>query len=235
MHGHHLAERHTLINLLSFPANPGPGGRLQATTLQPVFLAGHPRDFTSNPADQLDTSPEIRAMADIFVGPGLQIIQGTALLPDEFRDEYFRRAMLVHSTMPAVIDLGYPRKSSLELSGAENRPGHESLRPVDIRSQELDARLVFLGSSRWINEPLSGFSTWPGLVADFLTAGASSVIANTWANSGQTDVTFKTDFYRELEVSGDIAKSLRDAKLQYLKHHRDDGLYDWAGYQLFID
>ncbi len=35
-------------------------------------------------------------------------------------------------------------------------------------------------------------------------------------------------------MSGNIAESLRTSRLQYLKNNRDNGLYDWAGYQLFI-
>ena len=49
---------------------------------------------------QLETSSEIRAVADIFVGPGLQIIQGVALLPDEFQGGYFVDSSLIHSHGP---------------------------------------------------------------------------------------------------------------------------------------
>ena len=233
--GHYLLERHTVVNLVSFPINPNPTASLRAKSLANVFLAGHPQDYSSDYATRLDSSAEVRAIADIFVGPGLSIIQGAALLPDEFQDERFRQADLVHLSMPGLIDLKYPEQSSLELSGNEYNPGRALLWPEDIRSQHLEARLVFLSASRIDKTPPSGFSIKQGLISDFADAGAYSVIANLWAGSGKTTEAFITGFYAELEASGDIASSLKDAKRRYIKNNRHHGLYDWAGFQLFVD
>ena len=232
--GQYLVERHTVVNLLSFPANIDPGSSLRTGPLQKVFLAGHPQDYSSDYATRLDTSAEIRALADIFVGPGLRIVQGAALLPDEFQDERFQQANMVHLSMPGVIDLRHAEQSSLELSGIESGPGRASFNPKDIRSQKLLASLVFLSSTRMNNSPVSGFNARPGLISDFTDAGAHSVIANLWASNGKSAEAFVTGFYHELEATGDIAGSLTDAKRQYLKDNRENGLYDWAGYQLFI-
>jgi CHAT domain-containing protein/tetratricopeptide (TPR) repeat protein len=241
--GRYLVERHRVVNLVSFPANTNPGASLQAGLIKSVFLAGHPRDYSGAYATRLDTSAEIRAVADIFVGPGLRIVQGAALLPDEFQDERFRKASLVHLSMPGIIDLKYPEQSSLRLSGTENSPGRALFKPQDIRLQELDASLVFLSASRMNDAPHSGFISQPGLISDFVAAGARAVIASLWATDGEAAEAFITDFYHELGASGDIAASLRDAKRAslrdakrtYLKNNRENGLYDWAGYQLFIE
>jgi CHAT domain-containing protein len=233
--GRYLLERHTIVNLVSFPGNPNPVASLQAESLANVFLAGHPQDYTSDYATRLDSSTEIRAIADIFVGPGLSIIQGAALLPDEFQDARFRQADLVHLSMPGFIDLEYPEQSSLELSGNEYNPARAVLWPEDISSQQLDASLVFLSATRINNPPPSGFSSRQGLISDFADAGAHSVIANLWADNGKAVEAFITDFYARLKASGDVADSLKGAKNQYIKNNRSDGLYDWAGYQLFID
>ena len=83
--------------------------------------------------------------------------------------------------------------------------------------------------------PLSSFNNQAGFVADFVNVGVHAVITNSWASDGKAAEAFITDFYRKLEVSGNIANSLQDAKRQYLKNNRQDGLYDWAGYQLFIE
>ncbi len=235
VNGDYLVEHHTVVNLLSFPANVDPAARLRTAPFKKVFLAGHPQDYSSDYATRLDTSSEIRALADIFVGPGLRIVQGTALLPDEFQDEQFQQADLVHLSMPGVLDLRNAEQSSLELSGSENGPARVAFGPREIRSQKLDASLVFLSSIRMSHSPSSGFSVRPGLISDFADAGAHSVIANLWASNGKSAEAFTTDFYRRLEVTGNIAGSLNEAKRQYLKNNRDNGLFDWAGYQLFID
>jgi len=233
--GRYLLERHTVANLVSFPVNPNPIASLQAKSLPNVFLAGHPQDYSSDYATRLDSSTEIRAISDIFVGPGLSIIQGAALLPDEFQDESFRKADLVHLSMPGFIDLEYPEQSSLELSGNEYNPERVLLWPEDIRSQQLEARLVFLSATRINKTPPSGFNIKQGLISDFANAGAHSVIANLWGGSGKTTEAFITDFYAELEGSGNIASSLKVAKQRYIKNNRNNGLYDWAGFQLFVD
>lgn len=233
--GRYLVEHHTVVNLVSFPANPNPAASLQAKSLPNVFLAGHPQDYSSNYATRLESSAEIRAIADIFVGPGLSIVQGAALLPDEFQVVRFRQADLVHLSMPGLIDLEYPEQSSLELSGNEYNPGRALLWPEDILSQQLDARLVFLSATRTNNTPPSGFSSQQGLISDFTDAGAHSVIANLWATDGKATEAFITAFYAELEASGNIASSLKDAKQRYIKTNHNNGLYDWAGFQLFVD
>lgn len=231
----YLVERHTIVNLVAFPANPNPAASLQVESLPNVFLAGHPQDYSSDFATHLDSSTEIRAIADLFIGPGLSIVQGAALLPDEFQDERYRQSDLVHLSMPGIIDLEYPEQSSLELSGNEYNPGRALLWPEDIRSQQMDARLVFLSATRTNNAPPSGFSSQQGLISDFTDAGAHSVIANLWATDGKAAEAFITDFYAELEASGNIASSLNDAKQRYIKNNRNNGLYDWAGFQLFVD
>jgi CHAT domain-containing protein len=234
VNGRYFLERHHVVNLLSFPANPHPANSLQAGELQSIFLAGNPQDYAGDYATRLETSVEIQAIADLFVGPGLQILQGVALLPDEFQGGYFSQSKLVHLSMPGVINLKYPDDSGLELSESEYEPGRVVLMSTDVRSQKLVASLVFLSSTRSADSPRSDFGSQPGLVADFFSAGARSVVVNFWATNAESDALFITDFYRTLKDSGNISESLRKSRLQYLKNSRENGLYDWAGYQLYI-
>jgi CHAT domain-containing protein/tetratricopeptide (TPR) repeat protein len=233
--GHYLVERHSVINLMSFPENVSPSSSLRPGLLEKVFLAGHPVDYSSDYATRIDTSEDIRAIADMFVGPGLDIVQGAALLPDEFQVERFRRADLIHLAMPGIIDLKYPEQSNLELSQDEFSPQRTLLWAEDIRPQRLDAGLVFLSATRIANQPLSWFGSRMGLVTDFLEVGADSVIAASWGSGGKAGLAFVTDFYDSLESSVDISESLAQAKRRHLKANRETGLYDWAAYQLFID
>ena len=64
--GRYLAERHTVVNLISFPANPGPKASLRFTSPQQVFLAGYPQAFSAGFATRFATSPEIKLVTDIF-------------------------------------------------------------------------------------------------------------------------------------------------------------------------
>ena len=234
LNGRYLLEAHDVVNLLSFPANPVQGESLQADSLQKVFLAGNPQDYSGDYATRLETSAEIRAVTDIFVGPGLQIIQGVALLPDEFESVEFLQADLIHLSMPGLINLKDPIESGFELSESEYGPGRVVLQSHAIRAQNLSAELVFMSSTRVVESPLSDFSSHPGLVSGFIEAGAGSVIVNLWGGDNKSEVGFVSDFYHALEDSGDIASSLQKTRLRYLKNQRTEGIYDWAGYQLYI-
>ena len=136
--------------------------------------------------------------------------------------------------MPGIINLKYPNGSGLELSEGEYEPGRVVLKPKDIRAQKLSAGMVFLSSTRITGSPLSGFSSQPGFVADFLATGAGSVIVNFWSGGDESDEGLITDFYRTLQASGDIAASLHESRIRYLRNNRVNGLYDWAGYQLYF-
>jgi CHAT domain-containing protein/tetratricopeptide (TPR) repeat protein len=232
--GRYLAERYRVANLLSFPLNTNPARGLQTGSLEKVFLAGNPRDYSGDYASRLETSAEIRTVADFFIGPGLEIVQGVALLPDEFQREGFLQSNLIHLSMPGVINLKYPGDSGLELSESEYGPGRVRLRPLDIRTQKLVAGLVFLSSITLGEKPLSDFTSQTGLVSDFMAAGAGSVIANVWSGDAASNETFIADFYRKLLVSKNIAESLHESKLHYLKNSHEKDPQNWAGYQLYL-
>ncbi len=234
----YLAERHRIVNLLSFPARQNPQTRLQPEPPQRVFLAGHPEDFSASYATRLDTSAEIRAVTDIFRGPGLHIIQGAALLPDEFQGDRFANANLVHLSMPASIDLGQPERSGLELSEAVRGFGRVPFRQADIRSLKLQSSLVFLSASKTVGRPRSSLSTQAGVVSAFLDAGAGAVIAGLWttgARKAGAGDDLVTDFYRNLQASGDIATALTAAKRQSLQKDSGRESIDWARYQVFTN
>ena len=233
--GHYLLENHIIVNSTAIPSNIEPAKGLIIDSPENVFIAGHPQDYSSNYLSHLDTSTEISAVADLFVGPGLNIVQGTALLPDEFESEQLKSAELVHLSMPGVINLKYPEQSNLELSGDENQLERASIGPSDIRQQPLSAKLVYLSTTRTQDYSESNFNNQPALITDFQRAGAKAVIANMWGSNGRAAEALVTRFYSRLLETKDISGALRDAKLQYLRTQESNGLYDWAGIQLFIE
>ena len=235
LNGRYLAEDHTIVNLWSFPQMTALRQKIEKPGQQSVFLAGFPQDYSGEYATSLKTSPEIQAVTDFFVGPGLTIVQGTALLPDEFSSEPFSRAGLIHLAIPGVIDLKYPDQSVLELSGFEGGSGRASLYPYDIQSLDLQAGLVFLSATQAQQHPTSAFISQPGFVSDFFEAGARAVIARLWTSGGSVPLPFLDDFYTQLQRTGSAAQALAYSKRRYIETNRRNGLYDWAGFQLFTN
>jgi len=176
----YLLERHSVVNLLSFPSNLNPSASLKSPGSQDVFLAGDPQDFVGSYATRIESSSELKTVADIFIGPGLHIIQGAALLADEFQSEHFKQAKLVHLTMPGVIDLGDATHSSLQLSEPIRGLGRTLLRPADIRGLHMNNNLVYLSATRATGFPHSAAAYQLGIVSDLLQAGGDAVIARFW-------------------------------------------------------
>jgi tetratricopeptide (TPR) repeat protein len=234
LEGRYLAEKHSVAAVLSFPARPDPATDLPGRSIGSVFLAGNPQDYSSAYASRFETTDEMRAMVDLFVGPDLHVVQGAALLPDEFQDQRFAQAGIVHLAMPGVIDLRNPQDSSLELSGSEFGPRRTPYRLEGVGPGSLEARLVFLSSTRLANRPGSAFSATPGLAADFTRAGAAAVVADLWATEGAADRAFLVQFYNGFLETGDAAQALQSAKRQYIGDNGNSGLFGWAGYQLYI-
>lgn len=233
LNGRYLLEDHQVINLVTFP-RPLAFSRLAASGDRRMFIAGFPQDYSGEYATSLSTSPEIQAVADFFIGPGLSIVQGAALLPDEFGNEAFSQADLIHLSMPGVLDVAEPGNSSLELSGFEGGAGRASLQPYDIRLLDLNADLVFLSNTRSRAAVPSVFASQLGLISDFAAAGAKAVIARTWRNAEMDSARFVREFYRRLLTTGDIAGSLTESRRLLMREGKNEGHADWAAYQLFV-
>jgi hypothetical protein len=229
--GRYLGNRHRVVNLLRFPSIPDPGRAFRSISSQHVFLAGDPSDWSGEYLSHLEVSPELRAVTDVFVGPGLSIVQGGALQPDEFMEDRFLSADLVHLAMPAYFALGEPGDSSLELSEAGRGRGRTRLGLEDIRGWRLQTGLVFISTSRLGGQPLSSHDGRLGPVPALLDAGAGAVIASLWVGGDDGSEAMIGDFYRRLAAGAGPAAALAGSK----RARMDAGDRDWARLQLFIE
>lgn len=225
-------ERRQLVRLASFPARPGAAERLQPSRSPGVFLAGQPQDFSPGFLERLDAGRELQTVMDVFRGPGLIVIQGSALLPDEFATPQMQSAGLLHMAMPARMNLSQPSKSYLELSEAYRAAGRSRETPRDIADWTLDAFLVVMGQGTLENANRAAAGRMP-LVADFLAVGAQSVLASVWARDDAQSAAFFERFYRSLNEGGSPLEALTLAQQEMIDG--DKPARDWAAYQLWID
>jgi len=199
------------VRLAAFPAVPGPGARLAPTAPDRVFLAGRPVDFTSGYLARLDTGAELGAVMDRFVGPGLVVIQGSALLEDEFRTPAFREAGLVHLAVPALLDLRRPENAWLELSEERGGAGRQRLGPAEVASWALTADLLVLSQSR-IEPGDSPRAARPPIVAQALAAGARAALVTTVPGEDADAGRFLGAFYDALAQGADLPGALQAAR-----------------------
>ncbi len=234
LNGRFLAEDHEVINVANLSDSTAFQPVLQQNYSEQVFLAGNPQTSQELFSYDVQISPEISAVTDRFVGPGLQVVQGVALSADEFRDRRFVRAGLIHLAMPGILDLGNPDRSRLLLSGTGMEFGMEVLTPPDIRSLDFQAGLAVLSHTDAVGASPSSFDSRIGFVADFLEAGVSSVVASLWVDADYDPTGFVNEFYTHLEATGDVTKALSLTRMNYLRSQDDTNFRSWAGFQLFI-
>ncbi len=230
--GERPLERRQLVRLASFPAQSGPALRLNPPRSPGAFLAGEPEDFSPGFLERLAAGRELAAVMDAFRGPGLQVIQGSALLPDEFATPAMQRAGVVHLAMPARIDLSRPRSSYLELSEAMRAGGRLRETPRDIDRWRLGAYLAVMGQGEITLDVHSTAGRMP-LVADLLAAGAQSVLATAWPNDDASSAAFFELFYGFLIEGQTPLQALASARRGMMDD--DAPVRDWARYQLWID
>lgn len=227
--GAFLAERFEITQMLDLPAA---APVTAAAAPRTVFVAGAPSDYTPDVLQQLGTPADLRAVMDQFVGPGLHVVQGAALLLDEFTDPRYAQAAVLHLALPGVIDLAQPQRSSLELSEPMRGDGRQTLGPEAIAEQPLAADLVWLGQVRIAGAAPRPTSAWLPLAGDFMAAGADQVILGAWPVSAEAAVPLLEAFYRRLRDGQAAPAALRAARLELLRAG-DAQSRDWAAVQLY--
>lgn len=199
-----------------------------------VFLAGNPQAGQDLFSYGITTSAELEAVRNEFIGEGLHMVQGVALRRDEFSDQRFEQAGLLHLAMPGRVDLGRPEQSRLLLAGTRDNPTAEFLSPADLESHQISAVLVMLTGTTFAGQPATSFDSRTGLVSDLLHAGGSRVVYTLWpAGDGKT-AALMTDFYQRLSNGDTVDEALFQARKTLIDAENPAKLKDWAGFQLLI-
>ena len=233
--GRYLAEKHRVVNIMSPVAMNNAVVRVDTTVLDLFFLAGKPdirRDVFDYGQKQ---SAEIRAITDIFVGPSLHIVQGTALGRDEFQDGRFETANIIHLAIPGTVDLEFPDRSRLMLSGTADKPVSEFLAPGDIRKSKFRASLAVLSGFNIEGTERFNLDYRVGFVSDFLASGVSLVVTSLWRIPDAERALFFAEFYRNLGSNPDITAALARTRRTFLRTSVPADYVRWGGFQIYID
>ncbi len=233
LNGRYFFELHQVINIET-PSTMNHGMVLaESGELDLFFLAGKPDagrdifDFGQNP------SVEIQAIANIFVGPSLHIVQGSALGLDEFQGGRFQSANIIHLALPGSIKLGFPEQSRMVLSGTVGKPGSKFLKPVDMRQNNFQASLAVLSGLKIEGTERLNLDQKLGFVSDLLASGVSLVITSLWENSDAERAGFFAEFYRNLKSNPDAVVALTMTRRAFLAETGSFSYKQWGGFQVY--
>jgi len=233
--GRYLAEKHQVINIMSSTALSNAVVRVDTAVLDLFFLAGNPdirRDVFDFGQKQ---SAEIRSIADIFAGPSLHIVQGSALGRDEFQDSRFESANIIHLAIPGTVNLEFPGRSRMMLSGTADKPVSEFLEPGDIRKNKFQASLAVLSALNVEGTERFNLDYQLGFVFDFLASGVPLVVTSLWRIPDPERARFFAEFYRNLESNPDAAAALAMTRRAFLTASDPVDYIRWGGFQIYID
>jgi CHAT domain-containing protein len=238
VNGSYLAMDHEVVNIISTSVLLNKEPRIQLAQINQFFLGGNPQITPEVVPEFTGNAQEMNAVADLFVGPSLHMVQGNALTGDEFNDDRFRQADVIHLASPAVIDLASPSRSRIYLSDNRTAPGGEYLTPGTLESWRLDAGLFVMSTSSMVGTNPHSFANQTPLLTELLDAGADSVLCSLWLNEDTAVASFMSDFYTNLSSTASPVTSLYRIKRQYLSDpslSADDGstLRIWAGFQYY--
>jgi CHAT domain-containing protein len=234
--GAYFAERRSLVNLASLGSIERRAPVVAKNFHEQVFLAGNPQEQSDPFSLEFRASPEVAAVTDQFVGPGLHIVQGVALRKDEFLDDRFAQAALIHLALAGTLDLAFPDRSRLLLApiGAGHADSRSLLLPADVRGLQMTAQLVVLSGTAVAGSSRSLADSRLALVADFLEAGCQAVLVSYRPAGESMNGDFTTDLYRRLLSDPGIETALANSKRALIGVDTGTNLPDWAGFQLFI-
>lgn len=236
LNGTYFAEHHELVNLTSLDSITRRSLAVTPNFPERVFLAGNPREQGDPFSLEFRASPEISAVTDQFVGPGLHIVQGVALQKHEFQDARLAQAALVHLALAGILDLDVPDRSRLLLApvGAGHADSSSFLAPEDVRGFHMAAQLVVLSGTAVVGSGRFPADSRLAFVADFLEAGSAAVLVS-YRTAGEVgNAEFTTDLYRRLRSGPDVGAALARTKRARIEADSATNLPYWAGFQLFI-
>ncbi|MGJ5676365.1 MAG: CHAT domain-containing protein [Nostochopsis sp.] len=99
----------------------------------------------------------------------------------------------------------------------------------EIQKLHLKADLVVLSGGNTALGQITGDGVI-GLARAFIAAGANNVIGTLWSVPNQFTTKFMTEFYHQLQLTGDAASALRQATLEIKK--KNPNSKDWAAFIL---
>ncbi len=233
--GRYLVENHRVINIMSPAALNKAAVRVDAGALDLFFLAGKPEirrdvfDYGQKP------SAEILAISDVFVGPSLHIVQGSSLRRSEFQDGRFETADIIHLAIPGTVNLEFPDRSRLLLSGTVVKPFSEFLQPGDIRKKKFQASLAVLSGLNIEGTQRFNLDHQLAFVSDFLASGVPLVVTTLWRIPDAELAKFFAEFYRNLESNPDTAAALASTRRDLLTASGSVDYTRWGGFQIYIN
>jgi CHAT domain-containing protein len=216
--------------------SPEPAGTLPYLGVAAFTMPSDPRPWIVRAASPQSTElvplpesrNEVESIGAMMPQPST-ILLGSGATKKKFQDLPLGNYRVLHLALHGFVDPVFPDKSAIVFAPSGGDNGRLEAR--DIRQLHLHADLVTLSACDTAVGPV-GTSGVESVVAAFVQAGASSVVATLWELEDHASNKFMKAFYTHLQTVGK-AEALRQAKLDLL--HIGLPPYYWASYEIVGD
>ncbi|MGB7895336.1 MAG: CHAT domain-containing protein, partial [Microcoleus sp.] len=232
--GNYLIEKHTILTAPSIQVLSLTKKQQQLASGKGALVVGNPTmpsvAFTTNqPPQQLSSLPHSEAEAIAIA----QLLNAEALTGDKATKvavlQQIERSRIVHLATHGILDdvegLGVPGVIAL----APSKDDSGLLTASEIFNLRLNAELVVLSACNTGRGRITGDGVI-GLSRSFIAAGVPSVVVSLWSVSDESTAELMAEFYRQMQLTPDIAQALRKAMLVTLVKHPNP--VDWAAFTL---
>jgi filamentous hemagglutinin family protein len=232
--GNYLIEKHTILTAPSIQVLSLTKKKQQLTSGKGAIVVGNPTmpsvGFNTNqPPQELAPLPHSETEAIAIA----QLLNVEPLTGDKATKvavlQQIERARIVHLATHGILDdvegLGVPGFIAL----APSKGDSGLLTANEIFNLRLNAELVVLSACNTGRGRITGDGVI-GLSRSFIAAGVPSVVVSLWSVSDESTADLMAEFYRQMQLTPDIAQALRKAMLVTLVKHPNP--VDWAAFTL---
>lgn len=232
--GNYLIEKHTILTAPSIQVLSLTKKQQQLASGKGALVVGNPTmpsvAFTTNqPPQQLSSLPHAETEAIAIA----QLLNAEPLTGDKATKlavlQQIERSRIVHLATHGILDdvegLGVPGVIAL----APSKGDSGLLTASEIFNLRLNAELVVLSACNTGRGRITGDGII-GLSRSFIAAGVPSVVVSLWSVTDQSTADLMAEFYRQMQLTPDIAQALRKAMLVTLVKHPNP--VDWAAFTL---
>ncbi|MEG4083706.1 CHAT domain-containing protein [Microcoleus sp. POL10_C6] len=232
--GNYLIEKHTILTAPSIQVLSLTKKQQQLASGKGALVVGNPTmpsvAFTTNqPPQQLSSLPHSETEAIAIA----QLLNAEPLTGDKATKvavlQQIERSRIVHLATHGILDdvegLGVPGVIAL----APSKDDSGLLTASEIFNLRLNAELVVLSACNTGRGRITGDGII-GLSRSFIAAGVPSVVVSLWSVSDESTADLMAEFYRQMQLTPDIAQALRKAMLVTLVKHPNP--VDWAAFTL---
>ncbi|MEG4029050.1 MULTISPECIES: CHAT domain-containing protein [unclassified Microcoleus] len=232
--GNYLIEKHTILTAPSIQVLSLTKKQQQLASGKGALVVGNPTMpsvafATNQPPQQLSSLPHSEAEAIAIA----ELLNTEPLTGDKATKvavlEQIERSGIVHLATHGILDdvegLGVPGVIAL----APSKEDSGLLTASEIFNLRLNAELVVLSACNTGRGRITGDGII-GLSRSFIAAGVPSVVVSLWSVSDESTADLMAEFYRQMQLTPDIAQALRKAMLVTLVKHPNP--VDWAAFTL---